>query len=89
MGSLFSYFPRLSYTSSHPQSYMALCMEHSVDADVDILFTEYTLNDGFENNVKKNSVTAGYERLVRRALALPNKPAVVMLHVSKGIGRWG
>ncbi len=53
-----------------------------MDPDVDILFTEYTLNDGIHDNIAENPVTAAYERLVRRALGLSKQPAVVMLNVS-------
>lgn len=78
------FFPHSIHTFSHfpyPQSYMAMCMEHAVDTDTDIVFLEYLVNDAYESRIKNNQCTAGYERLVRRALSLPNKPAVILIQV--------
>jgi hypothetical protein len=31
-----------------------MCMENSVDDDVDLLFVEYLLNDGFKDSIRHN-----------------------------------
>ena len=60
---------------------MAMCMEHSVDPDTNLFFSEYLVNDSPNDRIVESSRTAGYERLVRRALALPRRPAMIMLQV--------
>ncbi len=57
-----------------------------VDHDVDIVFIEYVLNDGFDNTILDSRVGKIYERLVRKILAKPNMPAVVMMQVGLGLG---
>ncbi len=42
---------------------------------------EYILNDGFEDKILDNRIGKIYERLVRKILKLPSKPAVVMMQV--------
>lgn len=68
-----------------PQSYMVMCLDHSVEPDTDIVFVEYLLNDGFEDQIKRNEKLMAYEKLVRRIMALPHRPAVVLMQV----GVWG
>ncbi|KAG2493912.1 hypothetical protein HYH03_007848 [Edaphochlamys debaryana] len=80
-------FPRVNITARNgctpgvPTPYMIMCLELSVDPDVDLVFMEYTLNDGLDPNLYPNRVVADTERLVRRILDLPGKPAVVFMHV--------
>jgi len=64
-----------------PSSFMVMCLEMSVDADVDLVFVEYHLNDGIEDSVKKNTRTRSYERLMRRLLGLQHRPALVLLQM--------
>lgn len=45
-----------------------------LDNNADIIFVEYAVNDGMENDYKES-----YESLVRTALAQENEPAVVLL----------
>ncbi|PNH01936.1 hypothetical protein TSOC_012121 [Tetrabaena socialis] len=80
-------FPRANITARNgctpgvPTPYMIMCLELSVDPDVDLVFMEYTLNDATDPQLIGNKVVMDTERLVRRILALPNRPAVVFLHV--------
>jgi hypothetical protein len=57
---------------------------------VDLLFVDFTLNDGFEDVVARNSRVRVMERLLRRALAKPHAPAVVLMQVGdhNGACRW-
>ncbi|GFR48090.1 hypothetical protein Agub_g9777 [Astrephomene gubernaculifera] len=68
-------------TPGVPASYMILCLELSVDPDVDLVFVEFTLNNGFEDSLAENTIVKDMERLTRRVLALPGQPAVVLMHV--------
>ncbi|PNH08449.1 hypothetical protein TSOC_004974 [Tetrabaena socialis] len=87
-----SAFPNANITARNgctpgvPSPYMIMCLELSVDPDVDLVFVEYTLNDGHDRLIFESQVVKDSERLVRRILALPNHPAVVFMHVpSHGI----
>ncbi len=42
---------------------------------------EYLINDGFEDRVKDNSRVRMAERLLRKALSKPHKPAVALMQV--------
>ncbi|GIL74907.1 hypothetical protein Vretimale_2527 [Volvox reticuliferus] len=64
-----------------PSGYMVFCLENSVDPDVDLVFVEYSLNDGYEDKITENSIIEAKEQLIRRLLKLPGKPAVVLLQV--------
>ncbi|GIL53666.1 hypothetical protein Vafri_9308 [Volvox africanus] len=64
-----------------PSLYMVFCMEHSVDPEVDLVVIEYSLNDGFDDSIKKNRIVMDKEQLVRRLMKLQNQPAVVFLQV--------
>ncbi|GIL63834.1 hypothetical protein Vafri_17825 [Volvox africanus] len=90
---LISAFPRANVTARNgctpgvPTPYMILCLELSVDPDVDLVFMEYTLNDAYsvpshheEAKLLDNPIVKNAERLVRRVLALPQRPAVVFMH---------
>lgn len=67
--------------SATPSMLMDLCLETCVDPDVDLVFVEYCANDGPPSGVAFHDamVLAGYERLLRRLLALPGRPAVVLV----------
>ncbi|KAG2425210.1 hypothetical protein HYH02_015037 [Chlamydomonas schloesseri] len=79
-------FPNTNVTTRNgctpgvPSSYMIMCLELSVDTDVDLVLTEYTLNDGHDSNLYSNAIVKGMERLIRRIMALPKRPAVIMMH---------
>ncbi|KXZ51888.1 hypothetical protein GPECTOR_11g322 [Gonium pectorale] len=91
-----SAFPRANISARNgctpgiPTPYMIMCLELSVDPDVDLVFVEYTLNDAYnvdmtsgmqeEAALEDNRIVVDSERLLRRLLALPRRPAVVMLH---------
>mmetsp|Transcript_3873 Transcript_3873/g.8308 ORF Transcript_3873/g.8308 Transcript_3873/m.8308 type:complete len:495 (-) Transcript_3873:846-2330(-) len=64
-----------------PSAYMVVCLDMSVDPDVDVVFSEYILNDGRHDSISNNPKTREYERLVRRVLGLPSRPAMVMMQV--------
>lgn len=42
---------------------------------------EYVLNDGFQDSTVHNGRVAAVERLLRRLLALPRAPAVVLMQL--------
>ena len=60
-----------------PSAYMVVCLEASVDRDVDVVFSEYILNDGKEDSIQGNSIVKETERLMRRILSMPGHPAFV------------
>ena len=62
------------------QAYMVVCLDMSVDQDVDIVFSEYILNDGRASEIVSDR-TKEYERLVRRVMSLPNRPPFIMMQV--------
>ena len=64
-----------------PAAYMAICLSNHVDDDADLVFVEYTLNDGLFDSIAANARVRVKERLLRRLLALPRRPAVVMLQM--------
>jgi hypothetical protein len=66
-----------------PSSYMNMCLDLSLDQDVDLVFVEYALNDGATNSVAANNNALVYERLLRKILSRPNKPAVVLMQVRR------
>ena len=66
-----------------PSHFMVLCLEKSVELDVDVVFAEYLVNDGYDDKISVNAPTRNYERLVRRVLALPSRPALVMMQVGR------
>jgi UDP-glucose:glycoprotein glucosyltransferase len=47
-----------------PSSFMNMCLEQYLDEDVDLVFLEYAVNDGWDmHNVMKRKI---YERLLRK-----------------------
>lgn len=72
-------------------TYMASCMKWHVPTDVDLVIVEYNVNDGFEAfhctelpcKVEYGYLNSphrrAYERLLRKLLLLPHRPAVIML----------
>ncbi len=56
-----------------------------LERQVDLLFVDFTLNDGFEDvvasNSNSNSRVRVMERLMRKALAKPHTPAVVLMQM--------
>ena len=47
-------------------SYMVVCLDMNVDVDVDIVFAEYTLNDGLAHTGLENDPQARqFERLIQ------------------------
>lgn len=60
---------------------MDLCLDKFVEPDVDLVFIEYCANDGAPTGSIEHDtlVQSGYERLIRRILSLPGRPAVVLL----------
>ncbi|GIL55251.1 hypothetical protein Vafri_10837 [Volvox africanus] len=78
-------FPRSNITARNgcvpgvPSAYMILCLEQSLNhEDVELVFVEFNLNDG-TNSMLVNPQVQSMERLIRRILELPRRPAVVLL----------
>ncbi|KAG2425211.1 hypothetical protein HYH02_015038 [Chlamydomonas schloesseri] len=86
---LLTAFPAANITTRNgctpgvPAAYMILCLESSVDPDVELVFVEFTVNNGADpsNKLYHNSIVLDMERLIRRILELPSRPAVVLMHV--------
>ncbi|KAG2485763.1 hypothetical protein HYH03_015477 [Edaphochlamys debaryana] len=78
-------FPRANITCRNgavpatPSAFMVMCLEHSVDPDVDLVFVEYLINDGLDERLFDSPVVRSMERLIRRLLRLPGRPAVVLM----------
>lgn len=73
--------------SATRSSYAALCLDNHVDADVDLLLLDYTLNDGYSEAGFVKSSAKVYEQLVRKILALPAGPAVFPVMMMKCCAR--
>ena len=78
-------FPEATVTARNgcvpatPSSFMNSCLEHHMDEDVDLMFIEYAVNDGWDlHNIARKQV---YERLLRKVLNKKKKPAVVLLQL--------
>ncbi|GIL91193.1 hypothetical protein Vretimale_18816 [Volvox reticuliferus] len=89
-------FPSINITARNgavpatPASFMVMCLDHFVDPDVDLVFLEYILNNGLDDRVFDNQVIQVMERLIRKLLDLPGKPAVVMMQVpTHSMARYG
>jgi hypothetical protein len=63
-------------------AYTYMCLEMAADEDIDLLFIEFTMNDGFEEAIADNSRVKVMERLVRKAMGKPHAPAVALMQVS-------
>uniref|UniRef100_A0A383V5K6 SGNH hydrolase-type esterase domain-containing protein n=1 Tax=Tetradesmus obliquus TaxID=3088 RepID=A0A383V5K6_TETOB len=62
-----------------PSSFMNMCLEQYLDEDVDLVFLEYAVNDGWDtHNVMKRKI---YERLLRKVLSKPKHPAVILVQL--------
>jgi hypothetical protein len=59
--------------------YVSMCLNKFVADDVDLVFIEYATNDGYADGSISNTRTHAYERLLRKLLQLPNRPAVVLM----------
>ena len=62
------------------QAFMTVCLDMNVDQDVDIVFSEYIVNDGRVDAINNDRVEEN-ERLVRRVLSLPKRPPMIMIQV--------
>ncbi|GAX81637.1 hypothetical protein CEUSTIGMA_g9065.t1 [Chlamydomonas eustigma] len=63
-------------------AYMSVCLNMHITKDVDIVFVEYSVNDWhlpggppFQNEMRRS-----FERLLRKILTYPHKPAVILVH---------
>ncbi|KAL6752501.1 hypothetical protein V8C86DRAFT_2753172 [Haematococcus lacustris] len=63
-------------------SYMSVCYNVHVPKTADIIIVEYSLNDAetLSETPFDNSVRRPFERLLRKLLSYPNKPAVLLLN---------
>eukprot|EP00879_Flechtneria_rotunda_P016086 GHRR01016827.1.p1 GENE.GHRR01016827.1~~GHRR01016827.1.p1 ORF type:complete len:534 (+),score=145.77 GHRR01016827.1:354-1955(+) len=78
-------FPRATISTRNgalpatPSALMNMCLEQYVDDDVDLVFVEYVANDG-ANRFDEIKAKV-YERLLRKLLLRPSRPAVVLLQL--------
>ncbi|GFH13751.1 SGNH_hydro domain-containing protein [Haematococcus lacustris] len=62
-------------------AYMSACHNVHVPKSADIIFVEYSVNDqAVALPVFDNAMRRPYERLLRKLLKYPNRPAVVLVH---------
>jgi len=63
-------------------SYMSVCHNVHVPKHADIVLLDYTVNDQDQpiGPVMDNPVRRPFERLLRKLMYYPNKPAVIMVH---------
>lgn len=65
-----------------PSSYMEVCSKQHIPATSNIIIVEFTLNDEANPNPEMNNLPRrAFERMLRKLLSYPNKPAVIILHV--------
>ncbi|GFR51942.1 hypothetical protein Agub_g14463 [Astrephomene gubernaculifera] len=65
-----------------PSSYMAMCLNVHLPRDMDLVFLEYVWNDLYQDRLINNQVVMNMERLIRRILNFPRRPAVVLMQVA-------
>jgi hypothetical protein len=58
--------------------YMSVCLGSHVPSDVDLVVVEYAINDPY-NAEHDTDMRKAFERLLRKLLNLPKKPAVILL----------
>ncbi|KAG1658766.1 hypothetical protein FOA52_001308 [Chlamydomonas sp. UWO 241] len=62
-------------------SYMSVCHNIHTPKDADIIFVDYSVNDDWEMfPPMNNGVRRPFERLLRKLLNYPKRPAVVLVH---------
>ncbi|KAG2500335.1 hypothetical protein HYH03_001911 [Edaphochlamys debaryana] len=63
-------------------AYMSACFHHHLPPGVDLVFVEYSVNDPPDPSPDMGSSDRrALERLLRKVLALPSRPAVVLVHM--------
>ncbi|GLI61581.1 hypothetical protein VaNZ11_003996 [Volvox africanus] len=61
--------------------YMSSCHNAHVPRDADVIFVEYAVNDEeMPMPHMNNQIRRPYERLLRKLLGYPNRPAVILMH---------
>ncbi|GLI61503.1 hypothetical protein VaNZ11_003832 [Volvox africanus] len=61
--------------------YMSSCHNVHVPRDADVIFVEYAVNDEeMPMPHMNNQIRRPYERLLRKLLGYPNRPAVILMH---------
>jgi hypothetical protein len=71
---------------SATKSYInSLCMDKFLNSTSQLVFIEFLANDGTEmdNSINSTEKAQSYERLLRKVLALPSAPAVVLVQVRR------
>lgn len=60
---------------------MSVCLQNYITSHADIIFIEYSMNDGYRLGPPVNHMAKSYERLIRKLLvSLDPPPAVVAMH---------
>jgi hypothetical protein len=60
-------------------TYMSVCVKSHVPLDADVVLVEYAVNDAFNAPVDSD-LRRSFERLIRKLLNFPNRPAVVLVN---------
>mmetsp|Transcript_5659 Transcript_5659/g.16154 ORF Transcript_5659/g.16154 Transcript_5659/m.16154 type:complete len:353 (+) Transcript_5659:372-1430(+) len=63
-----------------PSSYMSQCIHDYAPLESDIVFVEFTMNDGQKSCEVTTDGRRGFEVLLRKLLSYPRAPAVIVLH---------
>ncbi|KAG2493702.1 hypothetical protein HYH03_008216 [Edaphochlamys debaryana] len=73
--------------SGTTSQYMSTCVNLHVPATADIVIVEYAINDEeMPMPHMNNQVRRPYERLIRKLLNYPRRPAVILLHAYRWFG---
>lgn len=74
-----------------PSTYFEVCSKRHLPGNVDIVVAEFNINDeAMPSPAMQNPARRSFERLLRKLLSLPSKPAVILLNVFKWFkGPWG
>jgi hypothetical protein len=70
-----------------PASFTSACLQNLVPQDADLVFVEFAVNESGAGEKQEPSAddlrraAIRYERLLRKLLSLPRRPAVVLLHL--------
>ncbi|KAF8057926.1 hypothetical protein HT031_005872 [Scenedesmus sp. PABB004] len=60
--------------------FVSMCLDKFVSRDADVVFVEFTANDGYVDGSVNNALAHAFERLLRKLLSLPGRPAVVVMN---------
>lgn len=64
-----------------PSTYMEVCNKMHIPSNVDVIITEFNVNDDPNPSPPMDNIARrSYERMLRKLLKYPNKPAVIVMN---------